>query len=156
MKRTALALAGLLFVCTAGCGLFVKRLPSGEVPHPTAKDRFIRAGNIKYHYIEYPAAGRVVFLLHGICSSTYSWEGVAPLLQQKGLHVYALDMKGFGWSEKPADGDYGPLALVDGVNAWMDAVGLRRMKASRSLSTRRVGFVSRTWSSRSSIGNLRL
>jgi pimeloyl-ACP methyl ester carboxylesterase len=34
-------------------------------------------------------------------------------------------MKGFGWSDKPRGDDYGPLALVHGVNAWMDVMGLR-------------------------------
>jgi len=128
MRRTALAFSTVLLCCAlAGCGLFVKRIPRGEIVSPTDKDHFVEVEGIRFHYTEYPAPGPVVFLLHGFASSTYSWEKVAPLLRDDGFHVYALDMKGFGWSDKPKGSDYGPLALVEGVNAWMDAVGLREV-----------------------------
>ena len=125
MNMCRILFVGLLCVCVAGCGLFVKRIPPGEIPSPLEEDYFIRVDGVNYHYTEYSGEGPKVFLLHGFGSSTYSWEKVAPLLQQKGFHVYALDMKGFGWSDKPCDTDYDPLALVAGVNAWMEAVGLR-------------------------------
>jgi len=125
MKRTALALTILFSLSLTGCGLFVKRIPQGEIVSPTEKDHFIKVDDINFHYTEYPGPGKTVFLLHGFASSTYSWEKVAPLLQDEGFHVYALDMKGFGWSDKPKGDDYSPFALVEGVNAWMDAVGLR-------------------------------
>jgi pimeloyl-ACP methyl ester carboxylesterase len=126
MKRTAMALFALICLSlSSGCGLFVKRIPPGEIPCPTEKDHFVRVEGINFHYTEYPGPGETVFLLHGFGSSTYSWEKVAPLLQDDGFHVYALDMKGFGWSDKPRGSDYSPLALVEGVNAWMDTMGLQ-------------------------------
>lgn len=124
-KNCSVVLVGLLCFSMAGCGLFVKRIPPGEIPSPTEKDHFVRVDGINYHYTEYPGEGARVFLLHGFGSSAYSWGKVAPLLQRKGFHVYALDMMGFGWSDKPSDGDYDPLALVECVNAWMDAMGLQ-------------------------------
>jgi len=120
-----LPLVSLLAVGLAGCGLFVKRIPPGEIPRPTDHDHFLQVDGVNLHYLEYPGPGQVVFLLHGFGSSTYSWEKVAPILQLEGFHVYALDMKGFGWSDKPEESDYSPFALVEGVNAWMDAVGLQ-------------------------------
>ncbi len=126
-KTLPLSLTALLFLCLNGCGLFVKQIPPGEILHPTEKDHFVQVDGINFHYMEYPAPGQAVFLLHGFGSSTYSWEKVAPILQLEGFHVYALDMKGFGWTDKPKGGDYSPFALVEGVNAWMDAMGLNKV-----------------------------
>jgi pimeloyl-ACP methyl ester carboxylesterase len=119
----------LLLFCVGlvACGAFIKRLPAGEVPSPTALDKFIKVGNVRYHYLEYPGTGENVLLLHGFGSSTYTWEAVAPYLNKQGYHVWAVDMKGFGWSDKPKNETYDPISLADGVNRWMEAVGLTRV-----------------------------
>jgi pimeloyl-ACP methyl ester carboxylesterase len=91
----------------------------------TSKDHFTTIDGVRYHYTEYPAPGQDVLLIHGFASSTYTWEKVAPLLQQLGYHVWALDMKGFGWSDKPKGASLDPLTLVEEVRKWMDAVGLK-------------------------------
>jgi len=122
-----LLLACLFGAAASGCGLFVKRIPPGQIVNATEKDHFIRVGNLNLHYTEYPGTDEVIVLLHGFGSSTYSWEGVGPLLQRQGFHVYALDMKGFGWSDKPAGEDYGPLALTASVNDWMEALNLKEV-----------------------------
>ncbi len=122
-----LLLACFLALSTVSCGLFVQELPNGEVPTPTKYDHFVKIDGIHYHYTEYPAPGQDIFLLHGFASSTYTWEKIAPFLQSRGYHVWALDMKGFGWSDKPEGADYGPLRLMAEVNAWMDKIGLRQV-----------------------------
>ena len=110
-----------------GCGLFVNTLPSGQVPDPTPYDRFIEVDGVKYHYLDHPGSGPTVFLLHGYGSSTYTWEGVVPRLAKQGYRVIALDMKGFGWSEKPAGADYAPLTLFREVNSVMEALRLKKV-----------------------------
>jgi pimeloyl-ACP methyl ester carboxylesterase len=97
------------------------------VPHPDQHDRFVAVNGVNYHYTEYPGPGRDIFLLHGFASSTYTWEKVAPILQAHGYHAWALDMKGFGWSDKPDGADYSPEQLMEEVNAWMDKMGLRKV-----------------------------
>lgn len=111
----------------AGCGLFVKTIPPGQIPAPTPFDHFIKVGGVNYHYLEYPGSGPTVVLLHGFGSSTYTWEGVIPYLKQKGFHLYALDMKGFGWSDKPEGADYSPFTLLKEVNALIEALGLKKV-----------------------------
>jgi len=113
----------------SGCGLFVKHIPSGTIaqPTPSAVDRFVKVEGVNYHYAEYPAYGPDVLMVHGWSSSTYTWEKVAPTLQKAGYHVWCVDMKGFGWSDKPKGAAYDPLALMRGVKAWMDAVGLKKV-----------------------------
>lgn len=130
MKKMRICLYFLLcltVLSTASCGIFVENLPNGKVPHPDKHDHFVVVKGVNYHYTEYPGPGQDVFLLHGFASSTYTWEKVAPILQAHGYHVWALDMKGFGWSDKPEDGDYSPLKLMAEVNAWMEKVGLGKV-----------------------------
>ncbi len=116
-----------MVLCTASCGLLVERLPNGKVPQPETFDHFVTVDGVNYHYTEYPGSGQDIFLLHGFASSTYTWEKVAPILQANGYHVWALDMKGFGWSDKPEDADYSPQQLMEEVNAWMEKVGLSKV-----------------------------
>jgi pimeloyl-ACP methyl ester carboxylesterase len=123
VKKNAVLLV-LWLGCFTGCGLFNPNLPSGTVPQPKGHDKFITVQNIRYHYIEYPGSGQPVVLLHGFASSTYTWEAVAPILNGQGYHVYALDMKGFGWSDKPVDSRYDVVSLMEDVNHWMEALDL--------------------------------
>jgi pimeloyl-ACP methyl ester carboxylesterase len=119
-----------------GCGLILKmwlkwrlRHSAGEtikreIIAPTSEDHFVTIGKNCYHYTEYPATGKDILFIHGFASSTYSWEKVAPVLNKLGYHVWALDIKGFGWSDKPKDTSYDILTLTEEVYQWMEAFGL--------------------------------
>ncbi len=127
---------GLWFMILAGCGLILKmwlnsrlRHKAGEIPErqiivPTPEDHFVKIGKSCYHYTEYPAIGKDILFIHGFASSTYTWEKVAPVLNKLGYHVWALDVKGFGWSDKPKDTSYDILTLTEEVYQWMEALGL--------------------------------
>ncbi|MEW5736767.1 MAG: alpha/beta hydrolase [Thermodesulfobacteriota bacterium] len=88
------------------------------------RSRFTDVDGVVYHHEEYPGPGEKVLLIHGFASSCYTWRSVAENLHGLGFHVYALDMMGFGWSDKPSQAEYDALSLMEGVAAWMDAVGL--------------------------------
>ncbi|MDO9515126.1 MAG: alpha/beta hydrolase [Syntrophales bacterium] len=102
----------------------MKQIPQGQIVSPAAQDHFVRVGDVNFHYLEYPGEGEDVFLLHGFASSTYTWEGVVSDLQERGCHVWAMDMKGFGWSDKPEGAKYDPITLMEEVNRWMEVMGL--------------------------------
>jgi pimeloyl-ACP methyl ester carboxylesterase len=126
-RRKCLFLLIGLFVSLSlsGCGLFVEKIPRDRIGEFAAGGQFITIDGVRHHYREYPAPGRNVVLVHGFSSSTYTWEKVAPMLQERGYHVWALDMKGFGWSDKPRNAAYDTLTLAAEVNRWMEAVNLR-------------------------------
>jgi pimeloyl-ACP methyl ester carboxylesterase len=65
--------------------------------------RFADIDGVRIHYQE-KGTGTPLVLLHGFTSSTYSWKEIFEPLSQK-YRVIAVDLKGFGFSEKP-DGDY--------------------------------------------------
>jgi pimeloyl-ACP methyl ester carboxylesterase len=114
-----------LVVTASGCGLFIRTIPKGEILGKAPEDKYIMIDNVNYHYREYPGTGLNIFLLHGFASSTYTWEKVIPHLTLQGYHVWALDMKGAGWSDKPVDSKYDIFTLTQEVNKWMEVMGLK-------------------------------
>ena len=63
-----------------------------------------------------------VVLVHGFASALETWATVAPRLA-KTHRVITLDLKGFGWSDRP-EGDYSPQAQAQLVLAVLAARGV--------------------------------
>jgi pimeloyl-ACP methyl ester carboxylesterase len=119
-----LVVSGLL---AAGCGLLTERLPEGVVLDRTVQDRVALLDGVKHHYREWPGPGPDVFLQHGFGSSTYTWEWLAPRLNAAGYHVWALDLPGFGWSDKPEGFSYHPRNLLAAMHRFLDDKGLHNL-----------------------------
>jgi haloalkane dehalogenase len=80
---------------------------------------------LRMHYLdEGPASGEVVLLLHGEPSWSYLYRRIIPVLADAGLRAVALDLVGFGRSDKPASrSDYTYQAHVDWTWAAIEAIG---------------------------------
>lgn len=76
--------------------------------------------SVRLHIEDTGGTGRPVVLIHGWPLSAESWKAQVPLLRDAGYRVISYDRRGFGRSEKPADGyEYDTLAadlagLIDG------------------------------------------
>jgi pimeloyl-ACP methyl ester carboxylesterase/tetratricopeptide (TPR) repeat protein len=68
--------------------------------------------------------GPPIIMLHGYTDSWYSFSRVLPLLSTR-YHVYAIDLRGHGDSDRPAS-RYTFAELAADVVAFMDAKGLAR------------------------------
>lgn len=66
-------------------------------------------------------SGRPMLLIHGLGASSYTWHAITPALA-KTHRVIALDLKGFGDSDKPLDDAY---SIADQANLVRDYI-LRR------------------------------
>jgi pimeloyl-ACP methyl ester carboxylesterase len=64
-----------------------------------------------------------VVLVHGFASALEAWAGVVPALT-KTHRVIALDLKGFGWTDRP-EGDYSPEAQAKLVWHLLDQRGVK-------------------------------
>ena len=82
---------------------------------------------LRVHYIdEGPGDGQIVLLLHGEPSWSYLYRRMVPVLVAAGLRAVAIDLVGFGRSDKPAHrDDYSYQAHVDWTWAAIEALGLR-------------------------------
>jgi haloalkane dehalogenase len=81
---------------------------------------------LRIHYLdEGPPDGETVLLLHGEPTWSYLYRTMIPHLTAAGLRAVALDLVGFGRSDKPAHrSDYTYQAHVDWTWAAVDAIGL--------------------------------
>jgi len=125
----ALALAPVLPCGLTGCLSFHAGAMPGE-PH-TAKYAAVDGARIRYLD---KGQGPPVVLLHGFASSLETWDLLVPDLERT-HRVIALDLKGFGWSDRP-EGDYSPAAEARLVIKLLDQLGVKR-----------AAFVAHSWGS---------
>jgi len=88
---------------------------------------WVRVRGIELHYAEAGSGEDVVLCLHGWPQHWYEWRQLMPALAADGYRVIAPDLRGFGWSEAPADG-YEKENLADDILALLDELGLERVK----------------------------
>src|SRR5690242_20525880 len=81
---------------------------------------------LRVHYVdEGPIEGPAVLLLHGEPSWSYLYRHMIPVLTAAGLRAVAIDLVGFGRSDKPAArDDYTFQAHMDWTRAAIDGIGL--------------------------------
>lgn len=96
----------------AATGYFLSLAPEGQAPL-----------NV---YVEEMGRGPPILLLHGLGGSSYSWRFVAPRLAAT-HRVIALDLRGFGRSDKPFDTAYGIADHAAVVRAFIRAANLSRI-----------------------------
>lgn len=76
----------------------------------SVQSRFMDVDGYRVHYLEAaPGRGQVerpLVLVHGLGARAGDWAPLIPSLAASGYHVYALDLLGYGDSEKPAGGDF--------------------------------------------------
>ncbi len=95
--------------------------PVRDLAGPQA--RFIKINGHTIHYIQ-QGQGQPVVLVHGFGGWTYTWRKLIPLLAENNT-VYALDLLGFGLSDKPAGGPYDFASQARLVVDFMEAMQLR-------------------------------
>jgi pimeloyl-ACP methyl ester carboxylesterase len=61
-------------------------------------------GRVQLHYAEAPGSGPPLLLLHGIFGSSETYAALMPELAET-AHVYALDLRGHGHSDRAPDGE---------------------------------------------------
>jgi len=92
----------------------------------------IQVGSLKWFYREANPLGRsdnrVVLLLHGLPSQSYTWSAVMPALAEKGLRAIAPDWIGFGYSAKPDRRDfaYTPDAFIQALADFIQVLELEK------------------------------
>ena len=89
-------------------------------------EEFVEAAGIKTHFIVRGDKGSPIVLVHGFGASTYTWKGNIDALA-KHHRVYAFDMKGFGLSAKPRDGQYHMMEYTRHLLGFLDAMKLDKV-----------------------------
>jgi pimeloyl-ACP methyl ester carboxylesterase len=78
------------------------------------------------HVERYGHGGVPIVLLHGFGTCTFLWRYVAPILAEAGHTAYAIDLFGYGESDRTPDADFGISAQAEYLDAAMTALRLAR------------------------------
>jgi pimeloyl-ACP methyl ester carboxylesterase len=122
-------LIGLIF-CLCAVSLFIwssYRIDSREVytgQELATEGRFVKVGDVNAHYIR-KGKGEPLLLIHGIFSSVFVWHKNIDELSRY-FDVIAVDLKGYGYSDKPADGRYSKEDIRQFMIDFMDAINVEK------------------------------
>ena len=86
--------------------------------------RFVGANGSRFHVVE-AGTGPLVLFLHGFPEFWWAWHEVLPAVAGAGMRAVAMDMRGYGASDKPPRG-------YDGYTMAADVTGLIRALGERS------------------------
>ncbi len=125
LVASVLALASLTSPASAYGGLFAPTSPSAPEPDRAYHIALSAPGQGTVNlYAEEHGQGRPLLLLHGLGASTFTWRNLIPALARR-YRVIALDMKGFGRSDKPFTQAYTP---YDHANLVLAFIRKRRLQ----------------------------
>jgi pimeloyl-ACP methyl ester carboxylesterase len=94
--------------------------------------RFVSANGSRFHIVE-AGTGPLVLLLHGFPEFWGAWQHQITALAGAGFRAVAVDLRGYGASDKPPRG-------YDGYTTSADVVGLIRALGERSASVVGTGY----------------
>ena len=70
-------------------------------------DTYASVDGYRLHYfVGGPTNGDTIVLIHGIGGQAQDWSNLMPQFARAGYQVYALDLLGYGKSDRPADATY--------------------------------------------------
>lgn len=97
---------------------------SDKIEH-AENSHFIEVDGATVHFQEFgDKTNPTILLIHGYTASTNVWEQVAPMLAAQKFHIVAVDLIGFGFSDKPAWFDYTIPAQARIIERLMNRIGI--------------------------------
>jgi 2-hydroxymuconate-semialdehyde hydrolase len=97
-----------------------------ESPWEDAREhgRFVTVQGLEMFAITV-GSGRDIVLVHGMIDSSFTWREVVSLLEPY-YRVHAVDLPGFGFSDKPEGASYETTWLAEHLVGYLDAAGIER------------------------------
>lgn len=74
------------------------------------------------HVERYGLGGQAVLLVHGFGTNSFVWRNVGPSIALANLTAFAVDMLGYGASDRPFDADYGIAAQAEYLDRALTAL----------------------------------
>lgn len=88
---------------------------------------FVEVDGTRVHFQEFgDRRNPTLLLIHGFTASTYSWHKVTLALAERGFHVIAVDLLGFGFSGKPKWFDYTIVSQARMISRFLNRIGVGR------------------------------
>jgi len=123
MRTLAGALMGVVTGLIASAG----SVPAAAQQAVSIESRFAQANGVRLHYL-IAGKGNPVFLLHGYAQNSHMWRPLIAALAKTNT-VIAPDLRGFGQSDKPAQG-YDKKTMAQDIHALAQGLGYRRVRVA--------------------------
>jgi pimeloyl-ACP methyl ester carboxylesterase len=95
--------------------------------HHAERSRFATVDGVRVHYQEAGAQAQPpILLIHGFTASNFVWKDVFLPIADAGFRVIAPDLVGFGFSDKPGEGEYTIEAQARMIIGLMNQLGIER------------------------------
>jgi pimeloyl-ACP methyl ester carboxylesterase len=80
---------------------------------------YVRTGDLRTRFRQWGTSGTPIVLVHGFIESADTWQYTAPRLAAAGHRVYALDLDGWGYSQRvaPFTAEHQTTQLLDFIAA---------------------------------------
>ena len=78
------------------------------------------------HVERYGLGGQAVLLVHGFGTSAFVWRHVGPTMALANLTAFAVDLFGYGASDRPIDGNFGIAAQAEYLDRALTALRMAR------------------------------
>ena len=118
IMKTIKNIAWIILYLMFSQALLAKPVPLTEHRLVFNNSRYVSIDNVRLHVREWPANNRTsettlcpVLLVHGFAGSTFSFRELAPALAKEGHTVLAIDLPGYGYSQRSAFNGKAPDAL---------------------------------------------
>jgi len=101
--------------------------PVKRIPLPRTANQYGMAVVPQMAYVDMPGNGpdaKTVVFIHGLGSYLKFWRAQLDVFQQQGYRVIAVDLPGYGKSDKPGTFPYTMEAMADAVLELVDTLGL--------------------------------
>jgi 2-hydroxymuconate-semialdehyde hydrolase len=89
-----------------------------------ANQDFIGLRGAEIHYVEKGNGEKTIILVHGLGGGAFTFRNNIDALADKGYKVYAIDLKGFGLSEKVIGSDYSHIEQAKILLDFMEKKGI--------------------------------
>ena len=83
-------------------------------------------GPCSLHVDRYGLGGQAVLLIHGFGTDSFVWRNVGPSIARANITAFAVDLLGYGESDRPSDADYGIAAQAEYVDRALTALRVAR------------------------------
>ena len=108
----------LFLVIAVGARRLLER--PAEIPAPEIGQRDVLVHGVRWRSREYPGEGIPVVYVHGLMSTSASWKRALPEASA-GHPSVALDLPGFGYSDRPWPYDYTVAGQAQALLGYLDA-----------------------------------
>ncbi|MBM2826995.1 MAG: alpha/beta hydrolase [Dehalococcoidia bacterium] len=100
----------------------VQAMETGAKP----QGKIAEANGLRLNYLDWGnSSAPDMLLVHGMTGNSRAWDFFANALREE-YHILALDQRGHGDSEWPADHSYTTRSLVSDIDAFVDALKLEK------------------------------